>query len=206
MKRTNGARKRSRFVTDDEIRALMATAKTAGTFGAMVQVLLLTAQHREKITTMQWEDIVDGEWRIASADREKSNAGSLRLPPVVLKIIAAQPKIKNNPYVFAATFGRGAFNSHSQRKDEIDKKLRLAEPWVIHDLRRTARSLMARAGVRPDIAERVLGTPWLASRASTIVTITALRRPMPWSSLGRWSSGSSTRRAGSAASGLRRAE
>ncbi len=30
-------------------------------------------------------------------------------------------------------------------------------PWQIHDLRRTGRSLMARAGVRPDIAERVLG-------------------------------------------------
>ena len=29
--------------------------------------------------------------------------------------------------------------------------------WQLHDLRRTARSLMARAGVRPDIAERVLG-------------------------------------------------
>jgi integrase len=31
------------------------------------------------------------------------------------------------------------------------------QPWTIHDLRRTARSLMSRAGVRPDIAERVLG-------------------------------------------------
>jgi integrase len=30
-------------------------------------------------------------------------------------------------------------------------------PWVLHDLRRTARSLMSRAGVSPDIAERVLG-------------------------------------------------
>jgi integrase len=29
--------------------------------------------------------------------------------------------------------------------------------WVLHDLRRTARSLLSRAGVRPDIAERVLG-------------------------------------------------
>jgi integrase len=28
---------------------------------------------------------------------------------------------------------------------------------VLHDLRRTARSLMSRAGVRPDIAERCLG-------------------------------------------------
>ena len=28
---------------------------------------------------------------------------------------------------------------------------------MLHDLRRTARSLMSRAGVRPDISERVLG-------------------------------------------------
>jgi integrase len=30
-------------------------------------------------------------------------------------------------------------------------------PWVLHDLRRTARTLMSRAGVLADIAERVLG-------------------------------------------------
>jgi integrase len=29
--------------------------------------------------------------------------------------------------------------------------------WQIHDLRRTARSLLSRADVRPDISERVLG-------------------------------------------------
>ena len=29
--------------------------------------------------------------------------------------------------------------------------------WTIHDLRRTARSLLSRAGVRPDISERVMG-------------------------------------------------
>lgn len=29
--------------------------------------------------------------------------------------------------------------------------------WTLHDLRRTAKTLMARAGIRPDISERVLG-------------------------------------------------
>jgi integrase len=29
--------------------------------------------------------------------------------------------------------------------------------WTLHDLPRTARTLMVRAGVRPDISERVLG-------------------------------------------------
>ena len=36
-------------------------------------------------------------------------------------------------------------------------KLPDMEPWVFHDLRRTARSLLSRAGVLPHIAERVLG-------------------------------------------------
>jgi integrase len=31
------------------------------------------------------------------------------------------------------------------------------EPFVIHDLRRTARSLLSRAGVQSDVAERLLG-------------------------------------------------
>ncbi len=67
-----------------------------------------------------------------------------------------QPRIAGNPYVFAGR-GSGPFNSFSQRKDELDQKLPAMPPWVIHDLRRTAKTLMARAGVRPDISERVLG-------------------------------------------------
>ncbi len=36
---------------------------------------------------MKWDDLVDGEWRILSEPREKSNAGNLRLPQTVLAII-----------------------------------------------------------------------------------------------------------------------
>ena len=45
----------------------------------------------------------------------------------------------------------------SKRKAQFDAKLKGVAPYTVHDLRRTARSLMSRAGVRPDIAERVLG-------------------------------------------------
>ena len=41
-------------------------------------------------------------------------------------------------------------------KEPFDARAKIA-PWTIHDLRRTAKSLMARAGVRPDVSERVLG-------------------------------------------------
>ena len=124
----------------------------------MVKVLLLSAQRRDKVGTMQWDDVVDGIWTIRKENREKSHAGSLKLPAMVLAIIDAQPRLQENPYVFAAGHGRGPFNSYSQRKDELDKLLPdTMPPCVLHDLRRTARSLMSRAEVRPDISERVLG-------------------------------------------------
>jgi integrase len=115
-----------------------------------------TAQRDGKVATMRWDDLVDGEWTIRSAHREKGTAGKLKLPPMALNVIAKQPRIVGNPYVFAGR-GKAAFNSFSQRKAELAAKLPDMEPWVLHDLRRTARSLLSRAGVRPDIAERVLG-------------------------------------------------
>ncbi len=68
------------------------------------------------------------------------------------------PRIEGNPYVFTAARGVGPFNSFSEWKAQLDAKLPadLAH-WTIHDLRRTARSLLSRAGVRPDISERVMG-------------------------------------------------
>ena len=78
------------------------------------------------------------------------------MPAMALEIVEKQPRIAGNPYVFPGR-GKIAFNSFSQRKAELDEKLSDMDPWVIHDLRRTARSLLSRAGVRPDISERVLG-------------------------------------------------
>jgi integrase len=50
----------------------------------------------------------------------------------------------------------GALRNYYLPKGKFDAEAGI-EPWTLHDLRRTARSLMSRAGVRPDIAERVLG-------------------------------------------------
>ena len=55
--------------------------------------------------------------------------------------------------------GRGGsyLTGYSKSKSQLDAKLGDIPAWTLHDLRRTARSLMSRASVRPDIAERVLG-------------------------------------------------
>ena len=149
-------RARKRKLSDDEIRALWADWSTAGTFGAFLQTCLLTAQRRAKVLSMKWADVKDGVWTIPAEAREKVNAGTLKLPKLASEIIAAQPVIADNPYVFA---GRGdtPIGNIGHDKAALDKRVSTAEPWTIHDLRRTAKSLMARAGVRPDISERTLG-------------------------------------------------
>jgi hypothetical protein len=57
--------------------------------------------------------------------------------------------------VFTTT-GRGGIGGFSKFKRKLDKASGVSG-WTLHDLRRTARSLMSRAGVSSDHAERCLG-------------------------------------------------
>jgi integrase len=155
MRRTDPkAQARKRILADNELRAIWKEA--SGTFGGIIKTCLLTAQRRSKVATMRWEDVVDGEWTIPREPREKETAGTLVLPDAVLDILRSQSRIGSNPYVFPGR-GDGPFTSWDGGKRALDAKLPSVSSWVIQDCRRTARSLMARAGVRPDIAERVMG-------------------------------------------------
>jgi integrase len=157
MRRTDpGSSSRDRNLSDDELRAVWKAAESSGTFGTLIRMLLLTGQRREKVVGMRRADVVDGAWYIEQNEREKGTAGILELPEAARAIIEAQPKIGKNPFVFAGR-GEGHFNAFSAAKEDFDKKLPAMPRWVLHDMRRTARSLMSRAGVSSDIAERVLG-------------------------------------------------
>ena len=159
MRRTNPkSRARDRTLSDDELRAMWRVAESAGPFGALVRLLLLTAQRREKVVSMKWSDIgIDGTWRIPLEAREKGAPAEIALPAAVVDIIRVQPQLGDNPFVLAGR-GDAHINGFSKSKKAFDAKLPKGIPaWVLHDLRRSARSLMARAGVSNDHAERVLG-------------------------------------------------
>jgi integrase len=162
MRRINPKeRARSRTLTDDEIRAVWKVAEDNGTFGALIRLLLLTAQRHAKVVAMRWQDITsDATWTIPTAPREKGNAVELVLPQLALDIIRAQPRFDANPFVLAGR-GNGHLNNPSNGKRAFDQKLAAELPgmerWTLHDLRRTARSLMSRAGVSSEYAERVMG-------------------------------------------------
>lgn len=150
-------RARKRILSDDEIRELWADWSTSGAFGAFLQTCLLTGQRRAKVLSMCWADMSkDGTWTIPAEAREKVNAGSLKLPKLAIEIIRARPVVENNPHVFAGR-GKVRIGNLGNDKAALNKRVPTKEPWTIHDLRRTAKSLMARAGIRPDISERVLG-------------------------------------------------
>lgn len=166
MRRTNPKeRARARILSDEELRAAWKAAESDGSFGAFIRLLLLTAQRREKVASMRWRDIANGTWTIPAEAREKGAGGELELPPAALDIIEAQPRIGESPYVFAGRSVKGrehaCLSGFGKRKRALDAKVAAELPnvpqWQLHDLRRTARSLMSRAGVRPDIAERVMG-------------------------------------------------
>ena len=154
MRRYNKAENaRSHILTDDEIRAMWAIE---GNFGDMLKVLLLTGQRLAKVSAMRWSDIApDGTWSIPTEAREKGNAGDLVLPELALEILERQPRFASSPYVFP---GRTGGHRRSFFNPLLDLQAELGHPdWTLHDLRRTARSLMSRAGILPHIAERVLG-------------------------------------------------
>lgn len=157
MRRTNAKeRARDRVLSDEEIRALWSAASGAGAFGAFLQLLLLTGQRRAKVMAMRWEDVSeDGVWTIPTEAREKGNPGTIKLPKMARDILAARTPVKDNPFVFPGR-GETAMALGDKLKKDFDEITGFSD-WRLHDLRRTAKTLMRRAGVSGEISERVLG-------------------------------------------------
>ena len=83
--------RRKQILDDEEIRAIWGAA---GQYGDFVRLALLTAQRRDKLHTLRWDDLdANGVWTIRTALREKGNPGKLALPKVALDIIRAQPRL-----------------------------------------------------------------------------------------------------------------
>jgi integrase len=152
--------RRKRILSDDEITKIWHApiASHAGAmYGAFVKLALLTAQRREKLRDLQWDDIKDGVWIIRTEPREKGNPGRLKLPQLALDVINAQPRFVGNPHVFAGKSGAPAWTLFSGDYKRAFDELSGVTDWRLHDVRRTARSLMSRARVMTEISERVLG-------------------------------------------------
>jgi integrase len=164
-------RKRKRVLADDEIRDLW-TALDAMTepacFAAYVKSLLLCATRRNESSEMHSTEIDGDLWTIPGERYKNKLDHVIPLTPAARALIGGKPAKakKNGWFVFSTTEGAKPFSGFSKAKLELDKaiaELREREgrppmpPWTLHDLRRSARSLMSRAKVPTDHAERALG-------------------------------------------------
>jgi integrase len=165
-------RERERVLADDEIRDVWAALDTItepACFPAYVKTLLLTATRRSEAADMSTTELEGEIWTIPAARYKTKLDHVIPLSAAALDLTRSAAPIKpakNAHFVFSTTNGAVAFAGFSKAKAALDKAIaeireREGRPpmenFTLHDLRRTARTLLARAGVRDDIAERCLG-------------------------------------------------
>lgn len=164
-------RARKRVLADDEIRDVwkaLETAEVPACYPRFVKSLLLCATRRNESADMNSVEIEGDLWTIPG-DRYKNKLDHvIPLSAQARALIGDKPEgFKGNSwFVFSSTGGKRPFSGFSKSKRDLDAaiaKARKAENrekmprWTLHDLRRTARSLMSRAKVPADHAERALG-------------------------------------------------
>jgi integrase len=149
-------RERSRTLTDDELKRVWTTAVSfPSPWGQLVRFLLLTACRRSEASAMTWNEVNGDLWTIPAARYKTATEVTLPLSTAAVNVLAEIPHINNCEFPFT-TNGRRPVSGFSVFKLRFDVACGVGG-WRLHDLRRSARSLLSRAGVMPDIAERCLG-------------------------------------------------
>jgi integrase len=145
---------RDRILTDQELRVVWRAAGQMGVYGSLVQLLILTGQRRGEIAGLTWSE-VDLDKRLISLPRERvknDHAHEIPLSPQAVDLIEALPR-KSERYVLSLR--GGPIGGFGKLKARLDKACGVTD-WVLHDLRRTAASGMARLGVALPVIEKIL--------------------------------------------------
>jgi integrase len=144
--RPSSAKQRDRILTDDEIRAVWNTDDP------LVQFLLLTGCRRTEAAGMEWVEVPEGTDWILPAKRNKGGVDLVRpLSVRAMALLATLPRFGR--YVFGIDKPLKSFS----RRAKLIAQASRTEGWTFHDLRRTARTLMSRAGANSEHSERCLG-------------------------------------------------
>jgi integrase len=150
-------RARHRVLTDDELRKIwQAAGDMQNAFGPFVRFTLLTATRRDEAARMRRSERErDDLWVIPAKRYKGKHDHAVPLSKAARAILKGVPPINGGDFVFSHDGERaiGGFSKFKRRLDQLSG----VKDWTLHDLRRTARTLMSRAGVDSDHAERCLG-------------------------------------------------
>jgi len=151
--------KRDRVLSDAELAAVW-NACGNDTYGKIVKILILTGARREEVGGMLWGELADrdgkrdGKWRVPGSRTKNHEDHELTLPPLAWSIIDNTSCREFKGHVFGN--GSRGYANWSLAKTALDQRCKIAEPWRLHDLRRTVATRMADIGIQPHIIEAVL--------------------------------------------------
>ena len=139
-------------------------------WGPYFRLLMLLGQRRSEVATMRWSavDLKAATWRLEAGDTKSARAHIVPLSAPALDILSALPRqtyidaegnTRLSEYVLT-TNGKSPIAHLSKPKRWLDeamaKEFDELPHWVVHDLRRTVSTNLARLGVDPFIRRRVL--------------------------------------------------
>ena len=144
-----------RVLDDRELaQVILAARKIGGPYGGIVELLALTGQRREEVGGLAREelDFVQRIWTIPKARTKNANAHIVHLSRQALTVLKHADQ--RGPLVFSL-LGTKRFHHFTYAKRRLDQ-LSGVTGWRLHDLRRTCVSGMARLGVAPHVADKIL--------------------------------------------------
>jgi integrase len=148
-------RARDRVLTDRELAGIIRAARQlGGPYGAIVEVLALTGQRRDEVARMSWDE-VDLErrvWALPAVRTKNDKPHIVQLSDPAVAVIGTQPR--SGLFVFSRN-GITPMGDFSSQKCRLDDLCGVSH-WRLHDLRRTMVSGMARLGVSPHVADKIL--------------------------------------------------
>jgi integrase len=146
---------RDRVLSDTELtRVILAAREIGGPYGAIVELLALTGQRREEVACLHWQelDLAQGIWTIPKARTKNSKAHIVHLSRQALIVLRRADQ--KGPLAFTL-LGTKPFQDFTNAKRRLDE-LSGVTGWRLHDLRRTCVSGIARLGVAPHVADKIL--------------------------------------------------
>jgi integrase len=146
--------KRSRVLTDAELRKLWAATEKPTPYHAIIRLLLLTGARRMEVGGIRDSVLEDGVWTIPAARTKSGKELVLPLSRQAQAILEGWTRVDGRDRIFS--FGTNGFDHWGASKAALDQVLKFAKPWRHHDLRRTVQTRMAGLGVDQGVVNRVL--------------------------------------------------
>jgi integrase len=146
---------RDRVLDDQELaQVILAARKIGGPYGGIIELLALTGQRREEVARLTWQelDLAQRVWKLPKSRTKNAKAHIVHLSEHAVG--ALKRADQQGPLVFSL-LGTKPFQDFSRAKSLLDQ-LSGVSGWRLHDLRRTCVSGMARLGVAPHVADKIL--------------------------------------------------